>query len=180
MERKGLRAYWKQLSAVGVGCLSMFIFDMCERGIQLRNPFYSIWATEIGSQLAVNLGFVIFNLFLSIFIIYFLQLSFIIVAGVSAGVYFLFLSYIIYRVFRNISAKRQALPAMASSRRQFYEGVIYRFKFLMLATLLCAAMTVIGFILGQVRFAMFIRTIFLNLYFIRLSSSGFGRQMEMG
>jgi len=69
---------------------------------------------------------------------------------VSAGIYFLFLSFIIYRVFRNISAKRQALPAMASNRRQFYEGVIYRFKFLMLATLLCAAMTVIGFILGQV------------------------------
>jgi len=80
-----------------------------------------------------------------------LQLSFVILAGVSAGVYFLFLCYIIYRVFRNISAKRQALPAMASSRRQFYEGVIYRFQFLMLATLLCAAMTVIGFILGQVK-----------------------------
>jgi hypothetical protein len=79
------------------------------------------------------------------------QLSFVILAGVSAGVYFLFLCYIIYRVFRNISAKRQALPAMASSRRQFYEGVIYRFQFLMLATLLCAAMTVIGFILGQVK-----------------------------
>jgi hypothetical protein len=29
-------------------------------------------------------------------------------------------------------------------------GIIYRFKFLMLATLTCAAMTVIGFILGQV------------------------------
>jgi len=107
----------------------MFIFDMCERGIQLRNPFYSIWASDVGTQIA---------------------LSFVILAGVSAGIYFLFLSFIIYRVFRNISAKRQALPAMASNRRQFYEGVIYRFKFLMLATLLCAAMTVIGFILGQV------------------------------
>jgi len=128
-ERTGLRAYWKQLSAVGTGCLSMFIFDMCERGIQLRNPFYSIWASDVGTQIA---------------------LSFVILAGVSAGIYFLFLSFIIYRVFRNISAKRQALPAMASNRRQFYEGVIYRFKFLMLATLLCAAMTVIGFILGQV------------------------------
>lgn len=28
-------------------------------------------------------------------------------------------------------------------------GIIYRFKFLMLTTLVCAAMTVIGFILGQ-------------------------------
>lgn len=39
---------------------------------------------------------------------------------------------------------------MSSVRRLHYEGVIYRFKFLMLATLLCAAMTVVGFILGQV------------------------------
>ena len=29
-------------------------------------------------------------------------------------------------------------------------GIIYRFKFLMITTLICAAMTVIGFILGQV------------------------------
>lgn len=54
-ERTGLRAYWKQLSAVGTGCLSMFIFDMCERGIQLRNPFYSIWASDVGTQIAVNI-----------------------------------------------------------------------------------------------------------------------------
>ena len=49
-----MRGYWKQLSAVGVGCLSMFIFDMCERGVQLRNPFYSIWSSEIGTQIAVS------------------------------------------------------------------------------------------------------------------------------
>ncbi len=154
-ERKGLRGYWKQLSCVGVGCLSMFIFDMCERGIQLRNPFYSIWANEIGTQIAVNNSFVtalLDILFLHSSILFVLQLSFVIIAGIAAGVYFLFLSYIIYRVFRNISAKRQALPAMASADRHFYEGVIYRFKFLMLATLLCAAMTVIGFILGQVSY----------------------------
>ncbi|KAG8227847.1 hypothetical protein J437_LFUL010713 [Ladona fulva] len=55
----------------------------------------------------------------------------------------------IRKVFCNISAKRSVLPSMSSLRRLHYEGVIYRFKFLMLATLLCAAMTVIGFILGQ-------------------------------
>lgn len=124
-----LRAYWKHLSAVVIGCLSLFIFDMCERGVQLRNPFYSIWVTDLGTNLA---------------------LTFIILAGISAGVYFLFLSYMIWKVFCNISAKRTVLPSMSSARRLHYEGVIYRFKFLMLATLLCAAMTVIGFILGQV------------------------------
>jgi Wnt-binding factor required for Wnt secretion len=58
----------------------------------------------------------------------------------------------IWKVFCNISAKRTSLPSMSGARRLHYEGVIYRFKFLMLATLLCAAMTVIGFILGQVGF----------------------------
>lgn len=53
------------------------------------------------------------------------------------------------RVFRNISVKRMSLPTMSAARRLHYEGIIYRFKFLMLATVLCAAMTVVGFVLGQ-------------------------------
>lgn len=129
IERNRIRIYWRHLSAVLGGCLALFIFDMCERGVQLRNPFYSIWVTEIGTNLA---------------------LAFIILAGICAGLYFCFLSYMIWKVFMNISQKRQSLPAMSSARRLHYEGIIYRFKVLMLATLLCAAMTVIGFILGQV------------------------------
>ncbi|XP_014230227.2 protein wntless [Trichogramma pretiosum] len=128
-QKTSLKGYWRHLSAVGVGCLSLLFFDMCERGVQLRNPFYSIWVTNIGAKLA---------------------LSFIILAGVSAGSYLLFLTYMIYKVFTNISIKRAALPSMSSARRLHYEGVIYRFKFLMVATLLCASLTVIGFILGQV------------------------------
>nr|XP_045599833.1 protein wntless-like isoform X3 [Procambarus clarkii] len=129
IERNRIRVYWRHLSAVFGGCLCLFIFDMCERGVQLRNPFYSIWVTEVGTNLA---------------------LAFIILAGICAGLYFCFLSYMIWKVFINISSKRQSLSAMASARRLHYEGIIYRFKVLMLATLLCAAMTVIGFILGQV------------------------------
>ncbi|KAK2589041.1 hypothetical protein KPH14_001881 [Odynerus spinipes] len=128
-QRNSLKCYWRHLSAVGIGCMSLFIFDMCERGVQLRNPFYSIWVTDLGTKMA---------------------LSFIILAGVSAGVYLIFLTYMIWKVFMNISAKRAALPSMSSARRLHYEGVIYRFKFLMMATLLCASLTVIGFILGQV------------------------------
>lgn len=64
--------------------------------------------------------------------------------------YLIFLAYMIWKVFMNISAKRAALPSMSSARRLHYEGVIYRFKFLMIATLLCASLTVVGFILGQV------------------------------
>lgn len=127
--QNSLKQYWRHLSAVAIGCTSLFIFDMCERGIQLRNPFYSIWVTDLGTNLA---------------------LTFIILAGISTGVYFLFLCYMVWQVFNNISHKRTSMPTMCSVRRLHYEGIIYRFKFLMLATLLCAALTVIGFILGQV------------------------------
>lgn len=50
-----LKLYWKHLSAVIIGCLSLFVFDVCERGAQLRNPFYSIWITKLGANLAVSI-----------------------------------------------------------------------------------------------------------------------------
>lgn len=49
-----LKTYWKHLSAVMIGCISLFAFDVCERGTQLRNPFYSMWMTKIGANIAVS------------------------------------------------------------------------------------------------------------------------------
>ncbi|VEN40780.1 unnamed protein product [Callosobruchus maculatus] len=128
-EKNSLKLYWKHLSTIVVGCFCLLIFDLCERGVQLVNPFYSIWVTPIGTNLA---------------------LSFIILAGISACIYFIFLCYMIWKVFRNISLKRAVLPSMSQARRLHYEGIIYRFNFLMLATVVCAAVTVISFILSQV------------------------------
>ncbi|XP_055374677.1 protein wntless [Condylostylus longicornis] len=127
-EKNSLKIYWKHLSAVVVGCISLFIFDMCERGAKLRNPFYSIWTSKFGTNLA---------------------LCFIVLAGISAAIYFIFLCYMVWKVFCNISVKRTTLPSMSNARRLHYEGIIYRFEFLMLATLLCAALTGVGYILGQ-------------------------------
>ncbi|XP_076462861.1 protein wntless homolog isoform X2 [Babylonia areolata] len=129
VERNKLQVYWKHLSAVIVACLALFIFDMCERGVQLSNPFYSIWASSMGTNMA---------------------LAFIIMAGMAACGYFFFLSFMIFKVFRNISAKASSLPQMSCVRQKFYIGVIFRFKFLMITTLLCAALTVIFFIISQV------------------------------
>ncbi len=123
-----LKIYWKHLSAVAIGCVSLLIFDLFEKGSQVTNPFYSIWVTSLGTNLA---------------------LLFISCAAISASVYFAFLCYMIWRVFCNINVKRSSLPSMSSVRRLHYEGIIYRFKFLMLATLWCAAMTIIGFLLDQ-------------------------------
>lgn len=37
----------------------MAAFEWClsSRGVQLTNPFYSIWATDVGTELAVSLIF---------------------------------------------------------------------------------------------------------------------------
>ncbi|XP_037537422.1 protein wntless homolog [Nematolebias whitei] len=128
-ERNRFSVYWKQVGPIVFGSFCLFIFDMCERGVQLTNPFYSIWASDVGTELAM---------------------SFIIVAGICACLYFLFLCFMVFQVFRNISGKRSSLPAMSKARRLHYEGLIFRFKFLMLVTLFCAAMTVIFFIISQV------------------------------
>ncbi|XP_039458144.1 protein wntless homolog isoform X1 [Oreochromis aureus] len=129
MERNRFSIYWKQVGPIVFGSFCLFIFDMCERGVQLKNPFYSIWASDIGTELAM---------------------AFIIVAGICACLYFLFLCFMVFQVFRNISGKRMSLPAMTKARQLHYEGLIFRFKFLMLVTLACAALTVIFFIISQV------------------------------
>ncbi|XP_075037985.1 protein wntless homolog [Mixophyes fleayi] len=128
-ERNHISAYWKQVGPIAFGSCCLFIFDMCERGVQLKNPFYSIWTTDVGADIAM---------------------AFIIVAGICACLYFLFLCFMVYQVFRNISGKRSSLPAMSKARRLHYEGLIFRFKFLMIITLACAALTTVFFITTQV------------------------------
>ncbi|KAK9497116.1 hypothetical protein O3M35_004492 [Rhynocoris fuscipes] len=127
-QKNHLLNYWKHLSSVIIGCIAMFFFDLCERGMQLKNPFYSVWVTDIGAKFAM---------------------VFLIVGGCSGLGYFLLLCYMIWKVFGNIGAKKSNLPAMSQARRLHYSGLIYRFNFLMLATVTCAAFTVIAFALGQ-------------------------------
>ncbi|KAM4640603.1 protein wntless homolog [Discoglossus pictus] len=128
-ERNRISVYWKQVIPIAFGSCCLFILDMCERGVQLKNPFYSLWTTDVGADLAM---------------------AFIIVAGICACLYFLFLCFMVYQVFRNISGKQSSLPAMTKARRLHYQGLIFRFKFLMIITLACAALTVIFFITTQV------------------------------
>ncbi|CAD5113525.1 DgyrCDS2687 [Dimorphilus gyrociliatus] len=54
--RNRVSVYWKELTAVGIGSLCLFIFEICERGVQLTNPFFTIWADNIGKRVAVKEG----------------------------------------------------------------------------------------------------------------------------
>ncbi|XP_026160399.1 protein wntless homolog [Mastacembelus armatus] len=127
--RNRLSAYWWQLGLVAFSSSVLLIFDLSERGVHLTNPFYSIWASEIGTKISI---------------------TFIVVAGISVSLYFLFLCHMVCCVFKNIGGKILQLPAMPEARRLHYKGIIFRFRFLMLVTLACAAMTVIIFIINQV------------------------------
>ncbi len=128
-ERAGLRAYWKSLSMVAFGCSCLLVFDLWERGLQLRSPFSSVWATEAGANMALGC---------------------VILAGLSAGAFFLYLCYKIYRVFMTLRQKQSAVSAMSSVRRLHYSNLLWRFKFLIVGTLITSAVTAIGFILGRV------------------------------
>ncbi|XP_060934664.1 protein wntless homolog [Limanda limanda] len=128
-QRNRLSAYRWQVGIVVFGSSVLLIFDLSERGVHLTNPFYSVWASDIGTKVSF---------------------TFIIVAGLSVCLYFLSLCHMVRCVFRNIGGKVQQLPAMPEARRLCYKGIIFRFKFLMLVTLACAAMTIIFFILNQV------------------------------
>jgi len=127
IHRSRLSSYYKQLSVVLIAYIALFIFDLSERGIQWFDPFFTIW--EVDSRFA---------------------LIFIITASIASIGYFMFLCFHIWLAFRNISSKQSSLPSMSSTRRLLYQGIIYRFKFLLLATLICAASTVVAYIMGQV------------------------------
>lgn len=42
--------------------LNMNVLHVLYRGVHLTNPFYSVWASEIGSKVAVSFRFLYYNL----------------------------------------------------------------------------------------------------------------------
>ncbi|VDN07881.1 unnamed protein product [Thelazia callipaeda] len=121
--RNNLSSYWRNLTSILVASMCFLIYDVAERGMQLLNPFFSIWSSKFGSRLAYS----------SIY-----------VASCCVVTYFIFLAYKVYLVLMTIKRKRAA-----QLYRSSVEAIIYRFKFLMCFTLVCAAFTVITYIMKQ-------------------------------
>ncbi|CDS40167.1 integral membrane protein gpr177 [Echinococcus multilocularis] len=120
--------YWPKLLLVGGCCSAMSIFELAERGVQLHNPFYSIWSHPV----AAKLGY-----------------ASVILGGLCAAAYFLYLTVLVCRALWQIFTKRRLLPALQSDQRVYYSGLIYRFTALLVYTILCAALTVIFYIFSQ-------------------------------
>ncbi|CAH8567257.1 unnamed protein product [Heterobilharzia americana] len=124
---KGL--YWPRLVLVASCCTALFIFELAERGVQIRNPFYSIWSHPIAAKMG---------------------LTSIIVGALCAFAYMIYLTILVVQAFIQIFKKRRLLNSLPVEQRRYYSGVIYRFMVLLTYTITCAGLTVAFFIFNQV------------------------------
>ncbi|VDN60220.1 unnamed protein product [Dracunculus medinensis] len=127
--RNNLKTYWRNLTSVFIASGCLLFYDMAERGMQINNPFFSIWSSELGSKFALIVVYI---------------------ASLCLFCYFIFLVTKVWRVCVTIKRKRAAhLYRTSEIRRLKVEAVIYRFKFLMFFTLTCAAFTIISYVMKQ-------------------------------
>uniref|UniRef100_A0A7E4UTP9 Protein wntless homolog n=1 Tax=Panagrellus redivivus TaxID=6233 RepID=A0A7E4UTP9_PANRE len=127
--RNNIKNYWKNLSFILTASACLLIYDLAERGMQLSDPFFSIWSSDRGAWWA----------YASLYI-----------AFACTVAYFAFLFFKVIRVWQTIKTKRSAhLHQLNEIRRLKIEAIIYRFKFLMIFTLVCAFSTIISYVMKQ-------------------------------
>lgn len=126
--RKGrkLANYAKELLAIFVASFSLLIFDLSERGIQTLDPFLTIWESRPSlANLSIH------------------------IAICASLAYISYLLYYIYLAYQTISGRQVFLPKMQITKRLKYQGIIYRFKFLLWVTIVCAMSTFVFYAFSQ-------------------------------
>jgi len=127
--RNQLSSYKIEIGCITLGCFSLFVFDMVERGIQMSYPFHTIWKKDAGETVAkVFLG----------------------CAAGAAIIYAIFFTRLLFYVYRNMRMKEVALPAMQEERRKYYENLMFRYRALIWITLFTLFATVVCFVLDQI------------------------------
>lgn len=127
-----LATYKRTLYAIGVGCLSVLIFNVCEWSINVDNPFHFVWSTEVVLESRLEMGFIILCSTMVAF--YWLFLA----GSVSVTVYNIWTQQM-----NNVDAT--VTPSSLSEKELCRQSLT-----VMLATLLCATLTVIDMTLHQV------------------------------
>ncbi|CAK8684256.1 unnamed protein product [Clavelina lepadiformis] len=121
--RNKISAYRWHLGSIFTASFALLSFDLAERGIQIVNPFATIWTHP-------SFGYALLAI------------------GTLAGLlYIILLLYLLYKVFRSISYKRKFI--LPDHRAVHFEAIVSRLKRLMMVTVLTAGLTVIFFFLQQ-------------------------------
>ncbi|ROT75357.1 putative protein wntless [Penaeus vannamei] len=107
------------------GCLVPFAFDCVHYGRQLSNPFY---AQRASGTLAMGMA---------------------VLKCILGGVYFCFLSYLIWKAFTDIGRRYQSL-ANKDQPNELSRPTFKRYRAMMAATHICAALTIIFIVLLRV------------------------------
>uniref|UniRef100_A0A0N5BSP0 Protein wntless homolog n=1 Tax=Strongyloides papillosus TaxID=174720 RepID=A0A0N5BSP0_STREA len=125
-----LKNYWKNLTLIGLASIGFLFYDAIERGIQTVNPFFTLWSSDFGTLVAKNI----------------LQMS-----CLSLFLYIVFLIYKVILVWNTIRRKREAQLYQSNPLRRIkVENIIFRFKFLMIFTVVCAVLTVLTYAFKQI------------------------------
>ncbi|XP_064385810.1 protein wntless-like [Halichondria panicea] len=113
--------YWKEMGVVLLACTFLFIYEFCERGIQVVFPFYSLW----GNWLSISVAWV-----------------FIGIASLSALLYLLMFLVATVRAYLELRRKEKELSSLSESARRSYEGLFGQFKFFLFVTVLVAVCSI--------------------------------------
>ncbi|XP_065905012.1 protein wntless-like [Dysidea avara] len=122
---KGIGNHLKQLLVVAIGCLTLFIYEFCERGIQVIFPFYSLWSTREGQKVAWLL---------------------VLIALLCVLVYYGVLVVQAVRVVVTLWKREKSVEGLSETARKRYKKVFFIFKCQLVVTLTAAALCVATFL----------------------------------
>ncbi|XP_078494563.1 protein wntless homolog [Ciona intestinalis] len=121
--RNKISSYKWQLGSICVTTLSLLGFELAERGMQIMNPFATVWSHPSAA------------------------LALLVVASIGGGIYLLLICFLVFKVFRSIRFKRKF--NLSKERSEYFISVVNRFRTLMLLSVVTASLTVVFFILEQ-------------------------------
>ncbi|VDP48496.1 unnamed protein product [Schistosoma curassoni] len=147
--------YWPRILLVASCCAALFIFELAERGVQIRNPFYrnailALLILAFTSASGPPCSSIMLSSIWSHPIAAKMGLTSIVIGALCAFAYMIYLTILVVKAFIQILGKRRLLNNLPAEQRRYYSGIIYRFMVLLTYTIICAGLTVAFFIFSQV------------------------------
>jgi hypothetical protein len=113
--------YWKQIAAITLSCTTLFVYEFCQRGIQVVYPFFSMWESPKTAMVA--------NTFLWVAIGF-------------AALYGLMLLFAVVHVWWSVARKEKVVETLSETAKAEYRKSMSRFKFLLFLLVVTSVLTI--------------------------------------